>query len=33
VFNVADGAIVIGAIILAFTGWHRVDRTEAEGSA
>lgn len=33
VFNVADSAIVIGAIILAFTGWRRDDRTEAEGGA
>jgi signal peptidase II len=33
VFNVADGAIVIGAIILAFTGWRREDRTEAERDA
>jgi signal peptidase II len=33
VFNVADSAIVIGAIILAFTGWHRDDRTEAERGA
>lgn len=30
VFNLADSAIVIGAIILAFTGWHRDDRSETE---
>ena len=30
VFNLADSAIVIGAIILAFTGWRRDDRSQAE---
>lgn len=30
VFNLADSAIVIGAIILAFTGWRRDDQSEAE---
>jgi signal peptidase II len=30
VFNLADSAIVIGAIVLAFTGWRRDDRDDAE---
>jgi signal peptidase II len=32
VFNLADSAIVIGAIVLAFTGWRRDHRGEAEGA-
>jgi signal peptidase II len=30
VFNLADSAIVIGAIVLAFTGWRREDQGDAE---
>jgi signal peptidase II len=30
VFNLADSAIVIGAIVLAFTGWRREDQGGAE---
>ena len=30
VFNLADSAIVIGALVLAFTGWRRDHRGEAE---
>jgi signal peptidase II len=32
VFNLADSAIVIGAIVLAFTGWRRDDRGDAEAA-
>lgn len=32
VFNVADSAIVIGAIVLAFTGWRHDHRGEPEGA-
>jgi len=30
VFNLADSAIVIGVIVLAFTGWRREDQGDAE---
>lgn len=30
VFNLADSAIVIGAIVLAFNGWRREDQGDAE---
>jgi signal peptidase II len=30
VFNLADSAIVIGALVLAFTGWRRDHRGGAE---